>query len=39
MSHFLNATITDIREGRETWRVFVACCGPALAAAIALALH
>ena len=39
MSHFLNATITDIREGRETWRVFVACCGPALAAAIVLALH
>jgi hypothetical protein len=39
MSQFLNATITDIREGRETWRVFVACCGPALAAAIALALH
>lgn len=39
MSQFLNATITDIREGRETWRVFVACCGPALAAAIVLALH
>jgi hypothetical protein len=39
MSQFLNATMTDIREGRETWRVFVACCGPALAAAIALALR
>ena len=39
MSRFLNETISDIRQGRETWRVFVACCGPALAAAIVLAIH
>ena len=37
MSHFLNQTMTDIRRGRESWRVFVALCGPAFALAIAVA--
>jgi hypothetical protein len=36
MSHFLNATLSDIRGGRETWRVFVALAGPAFAIAITL---
>jgi hypothetical protein len=39
MSRFLNETMSDIRQGRESWRVFVACCAPALVAAIALAIH
>jgi len=39
MSHFLRDTIRDIRDGRETWRVFLACCAPALAAAIVLVIH
>ena len=39
MSRFLNETMSDIRDGRETWRVFLACCTPALAAAIALAIR
>ena len=34
MSNFLNATMSDIRGGRETWRVFVALAGPAFAVAI-----
>ena len=29
MSRFLNDTLTDIRRGRESWRVFVALCAPA----------
>lgn len=28
MSRFLNETLTDIRRGRETWRVFLAVCAP-----------
>jgi hypothetical protein len=39
MSRFLNETISDIRGGRETWRVFIACCAPALAAAVAMAIR
>jgi hypothetical protein len=39
MSHFLNETISDLRDGRETWRVFLACCAPALAAAIVLVIR
>ena len=31
MSRFLNETLVDIRRGRESWRVFVAVCTPALA--------
>jgi hypothetical protein len=36
MSRFLNATMSDIRGGRETWRVFIALSGPAFAIAIVL---
>lgn len=36
MSRFLNETLSDIRGGRETWRVFVALSGPAFAIALAL---
>lgn len=39
MSRFLNATMSDIRGGRETWRVFVTFCAPALAIAIVLTLR
>jgi len=34
MSRFLSATVSDMRNGRETWRVFVALGGPAFAVAI-----
>jgi hypothetical protein len=37
MSRFLNETMTDIRRGRETWRVFVALCTPAFVLAVAAA--
>lgn len=42
MSRFLNETLSDIRSGRETWRVFLALGGPAFAVAVvltALRLH
>jgi hypothetical protein len=39
MSRFLNETMSDIRGGRETWRVFITLCVPALAAAIVLAVR
>lgn len=29
MNHFLHSTLTDIRGGRQSWRVFVAFCAPA----------
>lgn len=38
MSRFLNETISDMRGGRETWRVFVALAGPAFTLAVVLAL-
>lgn len=38
MSRFLNETMTDIRGGRESWRVFVTLGGPAFALAIVVAL-
>lgn len=38
MSRFLNETISDMRGGRETWRVFVALSGPAFAVAVVLTL-
>lgn len=38
MSRFLTATLTDIRRGRETWRVFIALCSPAFVMAVAVAL-
>ena len=31
MTRFLTDTLTDLRHGRETWRVFVALCTPAFA--------
>ena len=37
MAHFLNETLTDIRRGRETWRVFVAFCAPSFALTVATA--
>jgi hypothetical protein len=36
MSRFLNETLSDIRGGRETWRVFIALSGPAFAIALVL---
>lgn len=38
MSQFIHDVVSDMRGGRETWRVFIALCGPALIAALALAL-
>lgn len=31
MSEFIQLTISDLRGGRETWRVFVLLCAPAFA--------
>lgn len=39
MSRFINETMSDIRRGRETWRVFVTFCGPALAIAVVMSLR
>jgi hypothetical protein len=36
MSRFLNATITDMKSGRETWRVLAAICIPAFILTIAI---
>ena len=38
MSRFLTETISDMRGGRETWRVFIALGGPAFTLAVVLAL-
>jgi hypothetical protein len=38
MSRFLNETMSDIRGGRQTWRVFVALSGPAFTLAVITAL-
>ena len=38
MSQFLTETISDIRRGRETWRVFLAFCTPAFMIAITFAV-
>jgi len=38
MTRFLTDTITDIRRGRETWRVFLAFCAPSFALALFAAL-
>jgi hypothetical protein len=38
MSRFLSAAVSDMRSGRETWRVFLALGGPAFAVAVATAL-
>ena len=34
MSRFLNQTMSDIRGGRQTWRVIVFLTGPAFALAV-----
>jgi hypothetical protein len=34
MTRFLTDTLTDIRRGRESWRVFVAFCAPSFALAL-----
>lgn len=39
MSRFLNATMSDIRSGRETWRVFVALGAPSFALAVVTAIR
>lgn len=38
MSRFLNATMSDIRRGRETWRVFVLLGSPSFILAVVTAL-
>lgn len=38
MSRFLNETMSDIRRGRETWRVFVFLGSPAFLLAVTTAL-
>ena len=38
MSRFVNETISDMRSGRESWRVFIALGGPAFAIAVVLSL-
>jgi hypothetical protein len=38
MSRFLNETMSDIRRGRETWRVFVFLGSPAFLVAVAATL-
>ena len=38
MSRFLSAAVSDMRTGRETWRVFVALGGPAFAVAVVTAV-
>jgi hypothetical protein len=39
MTQFMNNTLTDIRRGRESWRVFVAFCTPAFITIVALTLQ
>ena len=34
MSRFLNATMSDLRGGRETWRVFLIIGGPSFVMAV-----
>jgi hypothetical protein len=38
MTRFLTDTLTDIRRGRESWRVFVAFCAPSFVLAVCAAL-
>ena len=38
MSHFLTETITDMRCGRQTWRVVLTLCAPSFAAAVVFGL-
>jgi hypothetical protein len=38
MNRFLTETLTDIRRGRESWRVFLALCAPSFVIAVAATL-
>ena len=38
MSRFLNATMSDLRGGRETWRVFLLVGGPSFVLAVTTSL-
>jgi hypothetical protein len=38
MSDFLEHTITDLRTGRQSWRVFAALCSVAFAVSVAAQL-
>ena len=38
MTQFLQHTLSDLRTGRETWRVFTALCSISFTLAIALQL-
>lgn len=38
MSQFVTETISDIRRGRETWRVFLAFCTPAFLMSVGFAV-
>ena len=38
MNRFLNETMSDLRGGRETWRVFVLLASPAFVVAVAVTL-
>ena len=40
MNEFLHATLSDIRGGRETWRVIIALSAPAFVLALVIsAIH
>ena len=34
MTRFMTDTLTDIRRGQQSWRVFVALCTPAFAVTV-----
>jgi hypothetical protein len=38
MTHFMNNTLSDLRSGRQSWRVVLLVCTPAFTIGIALAL-
>lgn len=38
MSHFMNATMSDLRGGRNSWRVLLTLCAPSFAIAVAVTL-
>jgi hypothetical protein len=38
MTHFIQSTLTDIRTGRETWRVFAMLSSVAFSVAVAVKL-
>jgi hypothetical protein len=38
MSIFVKETVSDLRSGRQTWRVFLSFCTPAFAIAVLVTL-